>query len=48
MPYAIVNTSTVLNKACGLNIGALVDYNCVLEEGYHIAPSRIIKEEKHL
>ena len=36
MPYAVVNTGTVLKKACIMNIGALVDHDCVLEEGCHI------------
>ena len=27
MPYAVVNTGTILKKACIVNIGALVDHD---------------------
>ena len=48
MPYAIVNTSTVVKKACIINIGTIVDHDCILEEGCHIAPGAIVKGENRV
>lgn len=31
-----------------MNVGALVDHDCILEEGCHIAPGGIVKGENHL
>lgn len=31
-----------------MNIGALVDHDCVLEEGCHIAPGGVVKGENYL
>ncbi len=38
LPHAVVNTGST-NRACIINIGALVDHDCILEEAVHLARS---------
>lgn len=43
-----MNTGTRVKKACIINIGAMVDHDCILEERCHLAPGAIVKGENHL
>lgn len=35
-------------KSLTINIGAMVDNDCILEEGCHLAPGAIVKAINHL
>ena len=37
-----------MGKRCILNLGAIVDHGCILEEGVHIAPGAIVKGENRI
>ena len=48
LPMAVVNTFVSVGAGCILNIGALVDHDCVLEDGVHLAPGSIVKAENRI
>lgn len=37
-----------MKQGCIINIGAIVDHDCILEPGVHIAPGVIVKGENHV
>lgn len=41
LPYAVVNTGTIMNDGCIINISTIIDHDCVQESGVHIAPGAI-------
>lgn len=48
LPHAIINTNTTINRGCIINIGSMVDHDVILEEGVHLAPGAIVKEENRV
>ena len=47
-PLAEVTSGCVIMPYAVINIGAMVDHDCILEEGCHLAPGAIVKGENHL
>ena len=45
---AVVNTDVTLETGCIINIGALVDHDCVIGQGSHLAPGAIVKAENRI
>lgn len=37
-----------MSKGCIINLGAIVDYGCILEEGVHICLGAIVKGENRI
>ena len=48
MPYAIINTNVKIAKGCIVNCGSIVDHDCILNKGCHLAPGAIVKGENTL
>lgn len=48
LPHAIVNTDVEVCKCCIINLGAIIDHGCILEEGVHLAPRAIVKGENRI
>lgn len=48
LPKAVVNTSLTMNHGCIINLEAIIDYDCVTEEGVHICLGAIVKGENRI
>lgn len=48
LPHAVVNTDTVIGKACIINCAAVIDHGCVIEDGVHICLGAIVKGENRI
>ena len=46
LPHAIVNTDVTIERI--INLGAMVDHGCVVEEGVHICLGAIVKAENRV
>ena len=48
LPMAVVNTNVSVGNGCIVNISTLIDHDCVIEDGVHLAPGAIVKAENRI
>ena len=48
LPHASIGTNVEVGSGCIINMNSIVDHDCILEEGVHIAPGGIVKGENRI
>ncbi len=48
LPMAAVNAGVKAGRGCIFNLGALIDHDCVMEDGVHLCPGVIVKAENRI
>lgn len=43
LPNSIVNTGTKVGVGCIVNLGAIIDHDCTIENGVHVCVGAIVK-----
>ncbi len=48
LPKAVINTNCRLERGCIVNCAAVLDHDCILEEGVHLCIGALVKAENRL
>ncbi len=48
LPQSAVGANTVLGNGCIINLGTIVDHDCTLEAGVHLAPGVVVKARNNV
>ena len=46
LPHACIGTDAAVGEGCIINMNAVVDHDCVIENGVHVCLGAIVKSAK--